>query len=233
MDKALLLASRHPFIFSVSITAFKTGGVDIFVQKYVEKRDEIDWKRNAVFLAFGTLYLGAWQYALFSKIMPSIVPEASAFIAKSWREKLNDGAGLRGLGIQIFLENGINNPVLYFPIFYTLQEVINGGTLSHGVAKYRANMKDDLIDIWKVWVPAQLINFAFTPLWLRVPFVASVSIIWTAYVSFTRGKSTPDKVELMVRSSVTLLSYLKYNSIFHSLFNRCYLPHVLIHYHDL
>ena len=54
--------------------------------------------------------------------------------------------------------------------------------------KYKKNMKDDLVAIWKVWVPAQFINFAFCPLWLRVPYVACLSCFWTAFVSFTRGK---------------------------------------------
>lgn len=53
--------------------------------------------------------------------------------------------------------------------------------------KYRANAWEDLRAIWSVWVPAQFINFAFSPMWLRVPFVAVVSSGWTAYVSFTRG----------------------------------------------
>lgn len=190
---------KHPFLFSVSLTAVKTVLVDLSVQKYVERRETIDWRRAGVFLSFGTIYLGAWQYALFSKIMPRVVPGAADFIKKGWRAKLKDREGLRGLGMQLFLENGINNPILYFPIFYSLQEVIDGGDVRDGIVKYRHNMKEDLIDIWRVWVPAQIFNFAFSPLWLRVPFVACVSTAWTAYVSFTRGSSDDNKVELLVR----------------------------------
>jgi hypothetical protein len=54
--------------------------------------------------------------------------------------------------------------------------------------KYRLNLYDDIRAIWSVWVPAQFINFAFSPMWFRVPFVACVSAFWTAYVSYTRGK---------------------------------------------
>ena len=34
---------------------------------------------------------------------------------------------------------------------------------------------------------AQAFNFAFSPMWLRVPFVSFVSALWTAYVSIVRG----------------------------------------------
>ena len=157
------------------------------MQKYVEKKEKIDWRRNVVFLTFGALYCGAWQYLLFVKIMPKVVPGAASFAAKSIGDKLRDPVGLRGLAIQNFVENGINNPILYFPIFYTLKEFIEGGNLEDGIQKYRAHMLEDVLAIWSVWVPAQFINFAFSPMWFRVPFVACVSAGWTAYVSFLRG----------------------------------------------
>jgi len=181
------IPARHPFMFAIGVTTVKTGTADLFVQKYVEKREEVDWRRNMVFLTFGVTYMGAWQYLLFVKIMPRLVPGAEAFAAKSIRDKLSDGAGLRGLVIQNFVENGINNPLLYFPIFYTIKEALEGGDLRDGVRKYRAHFWEDLTAIWSVWVPAQFINFAFSPLWFRVPFVAMVSAGWTAFVSFKRG----------------------------------------------
>jgi len=41
--------------------------------------------------------------------------------------------------------------------------------------------------IWKVWIPAQTINFAFMPMWARIPFTTMVSFGWTCYVSIVRG----------------------------------------------
>jgi hypothetical protein len=51
----------------------------------------------------------------------------------------------------------------------------------------RANFHEDVPAILAVWVPAQFINFGFSPMWFRVPFVATVSAFWTGYVSVTRG----------------------------------------------
>jgi hypothetical protein len=184
----LSIPVRHPFIFGVSVTAIKTGTVDVFVQKYIEKAEKLDVRRTTIFTTFGVLYLGAWQYLLFVKIMPKLVPGAATFAAKSLGDKMKDLPGLKGLLIQNFVENGINNPLLYFPIFYTLKEYIEGGKLENGIQKYKDNMYKDVMDIWSLWVPAQFINFAFSPMWFRVPFVACVSALWTGYVSYTRGK---------------------------------------------
>jgi hypothetical protein len=183
--------ARHPFIFGVGLTAAKTAGVDVAVQSLAEKKSAIDWRRTSIFLTFGVVYLGAWQYCLFVKIMPRLVPGAAAFAAKSVRDKLQDGHGLRGLLLQTVVENGINNPLLYFPIFYTIKEYLEHGRPQDGLHKYRLHWREDLVAIWAVWVPAQLINFAFSPMWFRVPFVACVSAGWTAYVSFTRGHHEP------------------------------------------
>ena len=51
----------------------------------------------------------------------------------------------------------------------------------------RSNFREDVPAILAVWVPAQFVNFGFSPLWFRVPFVATVSAFWTGYVSLTRG----------------------------------------------
>lgn len=187
--------ARHPLLFGVSITAIKTGGVDILVQKYVEKADKLDVRRTCSFTAFGVLFLGMWQYFLFVKMMPRIVPGAFDFANKSIRDKLKDKAGLKGLFLQNFVENGINNPLLFFPCFYSVKSFVrNAGSdkssqdiFNEAMVTYKKNCVEDVLAIWAVWIPAQFINFAFSPKWLRVPYVACVSALWTAFVSIKRG----------------------------------------------
>ena len=41
------------------------------------------------------------------------------------------------------------------------------------------------------WVPVQTANFLFSPLWARVPVTAAASLLWTSYVSFSRGCPGP------------------------------------------
>jgi glycine cleavage system regulatory protein len=54
---------------------------------------------------------------------------------------------------------------------------------------YTKNMKEDLIALWKVWLPSTLLNFAFMPMWARIPWVATTSLVWTCIISAMRGSS--------------------------------------------
>ena len=111
----------YPFAFGFVFSGTKNGAADALVQRTVEDADAIDWRRVGIFSTFGALFCGIWQYTLFSRIMPRLYPGAASFAAKSWREKLADKQGMKELGIQVFLENGINNPILYFPVFYSVK----------------------------------------------------------------------------------------------------------------
>jgi hypothetical protein len=187
------IPTRHPFAFGVVISGVKTGGVDAFVQFAVEKKERLDLKRVSTFFVFGSLFTGAWQYMLFVKLMPRLIPGAFVFAAKPMTEKVKDTKGIVGVLQQCFVENAINNPVLYFPCFYMMKEYIDGQPLVNGIHRYRKNLYEDVPAIWAVWVPAQLINFSFSPPWFRVPFCAAVSCLWTGYVSYTRGDAAKEK----------------------------------------
>jgi predicted amino acid-binding ACT domain protein len=78
---------------------------------------------------------------------------------------------------------------MYFPAFYCTKELVmrKNPDLSRCLADYRVNMREDLLALWKIWVPATLINFAFMPMHLRIPFTAGVSLLWTAILSAMRG----------------------------------------------
>ena len=50
---------------------------------------------------------------------------------------------------------------------------------------------------WKVWPAAQVLNFYYVPPQLRVTYVASVTFLWTVYLSYMKHKvSTAYKVKL-------------------------------------
>jgi len=68
--------------------------------------------------------------------------------------------------------------------------------LSRAIAEYRINMKEDLLALWKVWVPATIINFAFMPMYARIPFVAGVSLLWTMILSAMRGGDVTHSEEM-------------------------------------
>jgi glycine cleavage system regulatory protein len=180
---------RYPLAFGIGVSTIKTSASDLLVQVVVEKKKEIDWKRNAAFATFGFFYLGGVQYALYVPIFGRLFPHAAAFASKPLREKARDVKGLASLLGQVFLDQFIHHPFFYFPAFYATRELCMSDKpdLYGAMQTYKKNMKEDLIAIWKVWIPSMLLNFSFMPMWARIPWVAGTSLFWTCILSAMRG----------------------------------------------
>ncbi|GAB4824103.1 hypothetical protein N2152v2_011149 [Parachlorella kessleri] len=170
-------AQAHPFTTGVITTGLKTSAADFFAQKVIEGRKEIDWTRHAVFVTFGFAYLGGFQYYLYNVKFTQ------------WCGAITQTFGHRATApIKTAIDQFIHHPLLYFPTFFAMKAVVSGKPLSTAADKYRAEIWDSLKALWSVWVPAQLVNFAFVPRHLRVPYVAAVSFGWTVILSVMQGK---------------------------------------------
>jgi|TARA_B100000524_G_scaffold318185_1_gene197559 glycine cleavage system regulatory protein len=177
----------HPFKFGVAFSTLKTSLADWLVQKYVEKREKIDWRRNSAFTLFGCFYLGGVQYVIYVPIFARMFPQAVSFTTKTISQKLTDFAGQRSVVAQVFLDQFVHHPLMYFPVFYALKEVVNGGSVEGGISQYATNYQEDLVALWKLWVPSMVVNFSLMPMWGRIPWVASTSLLWTMILSYMRG----------------------------------------------
>lgn len=189
---------QYPFYFGVGVSTVKTSASDLIVQKVVQQKEEIDWRRNLAFATFGCFYLGGVQYALYVPVFGRLFPGAASFTAKSIKEKLKDTKGLLALFGQVFLDQCVHHPLLYFPVFYYTKEVVMSDkpSLSTALSHYKENMKEDLLALWKIWVPSTLVNFAFMPMWGRIPWVAGTSFLWTMILSLMRGGAVAEGEEL-------------------------------------
>jgi hypothetical protein len=185
----MALARSRPLAFGMGYSLLKTAGCDLMVQKIVEKRENIDWKRNLAFGTFGFFYLGGIQYAIYVPLFSRLFPGAASFAAKSVADKLKDPKGIRELFYQVFLDQCVHHPFLYFPVFYMIKDFVTSDTPNPvaAVEEYSSNMNEDLIALWKIWVPSTFLNFALMPMHLRIPWVATTSLIWTCILSSMRG----------------------------------------------
>ena len=159
-------------------------------QKLVEQRETVDWKRNMAFAAFGFFYLGGVQYAIYVPIFGRIFPTIKPFTAKSIRDKMKDVRGMFESTAQVFLDQCVHHPLMYFPAFYCTRELVvhsDKPDLMKCLREYRNNIKEDLLALWTIWVPATLFNFAFMPMWARIPTVATTSLVWSVILSTMRG----------------------------------------------
>lgn len=207
-SRAKTIPARYPFAFGVILSGFKTSFSDLLVQKVVERREKVDWKRNAAFAAFGFVYLGGVQYTLYVPVFGRLFPKAAAFAAKPLAQKVRDARGMMHLFAQTFLDQCVHHPLMYFPAFYMTKEVVmqDKPDIVRVLTDYQKNMKEDLLALWKIWVPATMFNFAFMPMHLRIPFVAGVSLLWTCVLSAMRGGDVVHS-EDMAGGAVTGASY--------------------------
>eukprot|EP01023_Acetabularia_acetabulum_P009722 TRINITY_DN1439_c0_g2_i2.p1 TRINITY_DN1439_c0_g2~~TRINITY_DN1439_c0_g2_i2.p1 ORF type:complete len:220 (-),score=22.25 TRINITY_DN1439_c0_g2_i2:249-908(-) len=180
-------AKKNPFTTGMITTGLKTSAADIFAQKVIEKKETIDWRRNGVFSLFGFLYLGGFQYYLYNHLFTQICgPLRSTF-------------GHIGTSpIKTFLDQAIHHPFVYFPVFYLLKGALDQRPINQTIQNYKNELWENCKALWSVWVPAQLLNFAVVPFYLRIPYVALVSFLWTIILSCMRG-SNKQEIEMEMR----------------------------------
>ena len=170
-------AKAHPFTTGVTTSGLKTSAADLFAQKVIEGKEDFDWTRHAVFCTFGFAYLGGFQYWLYNVKFTQ------------WCGPLTARFGHKAVApVKVFIDQGLHHPFIYFPTFFSMKAVVSGQPLSTAVHKYNTEIWDSLKALWSVWIPAQLVNFAFVPRHLRIPMVAGVSFGWTVILSVMQGK---------------------------------------------
>mmetsp|Transcript_22680 Transcript_22680/g.25514 ORF Transcript_22680/g.25514 Transcript_22680/m.25514 type:complete len:272 (+) Transcript_22680:36-851(+) len=184
----------NPFIFQLGVATGKTSVADLVAQIVGEKKslNEVDLRRNLVFVVFGFAYLGGFQYWLMITKFRKWFPTMDRFAKLPFAEKLKDTAGIIDAVKMVLFDVIIHLPVIYFPTYYTVKEFVSGQSwnpadwVMDGASKYIKNSKDDLTAMIKLWGPSDCIQFIL-PVHIRLPFRHIVSFFWTIYVSFTRG----------------------------------------------
>eukprot|EP00929_Paragymnodinium_shiwhaense_P112913 TRINITY_DN81184_c0_g1_i1.p1 TRINITY_DN81184_c0_g1~~TRINITY_DN81184_c0_g1_i1.p1 ORF type:complete len:248 (-),score=59.95 TRINITY_DN81184_c0_g1_i1:89-832(-) len=192
--QTLTFPKRRPFAFNMIFATLKTGFADAIVQ--VASGEELDLNRNALFMAFGFAYSGAFQWLVYVNVFGRCFPNAIRFTQLSWSQKLRDRAGQLDLVRQTMADNFIHYTFFYFPAFYAFKEYIQCGSqgksptevFSSAMARYRENFWTDNIAMWSLWIPADIIIYS-VPLWLRLPVNHGVSLVWTMILSWMRGSS--------------------------------------------
>lgn len=189
---------KHPFAFQMMVATLKTSAADIVCQTIAEKKsfNEIDWRRNGIFVVFGFTYLGGFQWYLMVNKYRQWFPTMDRFAKLSFAQKMKDTAGIMDAAKMVLFDVFVHMPMMYFPTYYTVKEFVGGTSWNpavwaqDGCTKYYGNMKEDLSAMIKLWGPSDCVQFVL-PLHIRLPFRHFVSFFWTAYVSFTRGSIEP------------------------------------------
>lgn len=186
-------AKAYPFQNNLIIATLKTASADLVAQTVLEHHAlaDVDLQRSLLFCLFGLAYLGGFQYLYSVNIFKKIFTDMERFTDQPLGDKLSDGPGLRSLAGQIALDM-VTLTFVYLPVFYIFRAGVFSGSgdplewATTGLGNYVANAPNDEIDVYRVWLPADVVCFS-VPLYLRLPVRHFVSFFWTAYLSFTRG----------------------------------------------
>lgn len=187
-------AKRHPLLFSVGFSALKTGAADAVAQTCLngsaghDAQRRFDWRRNAAFWMFGAWFLGWAQYLVLVCGMRVAFPGLKRHMTVPLGQRLRDAAFHRTVLRQSLFELGLWVPFAYLPAYYWTKMTVQGASADRIVSTLRSNWVTDLYAFYTAWVPFTLANYYATPLWLRVPAIGAHSMLWTVYLSATRGE---------------------------------------------
>ena len=158
-------AERYPRRNGIMMGCLTASVGDIFVQKVVEGRDELDWKRTVVLTAFTSGMYGSF----YSWYLPSM---------DRWF-----GNGGRALVKKVLVDNALVTPFLYFPVFYATVPTARGASPSQAAARLRSEWVSSNITSAAVYVPFAAANFGLVPPHLRILSVSAFEFVWATILS--------------------------------------------------
>mmetsp|Transcript_1 Transcript_1/g.5 ORF Transcript_1/g.5 Transcript_1/m.5 type:complete len:128 (+) Transcript_1:525-908(+) len=107
--------------------------------------------------------------------------------------------GLGAVATKLFIDQCLWTPFIFLPVFFGGMVLMEGKGVDAALGKIRQALVPSLKANWKVWVPANIVNYSVVPVDLKVLFINAVSLGFTVYLSLVanRGKdSRREEVEV-------------------------------------
>jgi len=157
------------------------GASDALAQRQGERGGGLDLTRSARFAAFGA----AVQAPLFSVYVHS-------------QDSIVDGAlggsPVAAVLVKLAFDQLVWTPFFWLPVFFGGMALLEGRGVRAALEAARdrgwgyttvcrAN--------WAVWVPVNFLTYSIVPLELRILWINSVSLLWTAYLSRVQQQPPP------------------------------------------
>ena len=104
----------------------------------------------------------------------------------SWLHRSVPGEGVGALGRRLALDQLVFAPA-FIPSFMAVLLLLEGAPTP--LADVRTKWWDAVVANWRLWVPAQVINFGLVPLHFQVLFANGVAVFWNVYLSWAAHKT--------------------------------------------
>lgn len=182
---------RHPFITNLMVTSTTYGTADFMTQSLTSPTVERD--RVLKFAGCGVA-IAALNWLFYVRVFANLVPQSVIFSNLPWAQKVAKLKTLEGWAIllkQTALDNFGYTPFVFFPIFYVMKTLLEGGhNVAHVVPEalslYWENCFVDNGVSMVIWVPGDLAIF-IVPAWLRMLTMQCFTFSLSSCLSFMRG----------------------------------------------
>ena len=98
-------------------------------------------------------------------------------------------APMRAALLKVALDQGCFAPFFNL-VFISSLAALQGLSAGETWAKLKAEYKDVMLTMWKIWPAVQLANFTFVPFLLRPLVVSVVALFWNTFLSWKTNSSS-------------------------------------------
>eukprot|EP00931_Biecheleriopsis_adriatica_P059488 TRINITY_DN35604_c0_g1_i2.p1 TRINITY_DN35604_c0_g1~~TRINITY_DN35604_c0_g1_i2.p1 ORF type:complete len:248 (+),score=38.71 TRINITY_DN35604_c0_g1_i2:48-791(+) len=152
-----------PFTMAFLLYSSKAAGCDIFAQKVIEKRKQLEARRMIAAALFGGVYAGCVQHFIFNRVFTVLFGSAGS-IATGAKKTMADAL--------------VQTPLMWLPTFLAFDEVLCHGSIVGLKDRWCREVGPTMKLYAMMWPAVHLYNFAFVPVELRMTVIAAASLVW-------------------------------------------------------
>ncbi|CAH0558168.1 unnamed protein product [Brassicogethes aeneus] len=162
-------SKRHLTVLNSIQTGILLGSSDLVAQKFVEKRENIDFYRSLQFIGIGALFVGPYSSVFFKKL--TLFYETSKHSKKS-----------------VVLQKVLLDQFVFAPIL--VAGVVFGKNALQGKNRdeIRLEFQDKYLEIIKnnyvVWPFLKIVKYNYVPMYYHVLYSQSFAFFWNIYVTW-------------------------------------------------
>lgn len=165
LDCYIARLTTNPLATKASTSALLFGLGDVITQSFFSKED-FDLGRIARMSTIGGCVVGPSLH-LWYGALNSVLP----------------GVAVKTVACRLVLDQFVFAPV-FVGVFFGSLNVLEGKNFASLSTQLDLHYYDTLVSNWKVWIPAQIVNFAYVPVRFQVLFANSVGLCWNSYLSW-------------------------------------------------
>mmetsp|Transcript_18725 Transcript_18725/g.22422 ORF Transcript_18725/g.22422 Transcript_18725/m.22422 type:complete len:274 (-) Transcript_18725:23-844(-) len=167
----------HPLVTKCATSGTVFTVSDLVAQLTFERSSGgVDGARIARFGLFG-LVVHAPLFAFFFKTLDGLIDPLQL-------------PGLESVGVKVAIDQLLWTPPFLAFLFYVQTAVLQGKGSSQGVEKVRQVLVPTLKVNWRIWVPANVVNYTL-PADLRILWINLISLGFVVYLSTVANTETP------------------------------------------